>query len=183
MHECDDNYDGFTVFNLTDKTAEILGSINPVTHSINYYESLADAQVPQNAIGLPTSYTNIVANTQTIWVRVETLSTGCFDIVELQLVVDPLPLVNQPACTAYTVCETAAPIGFEQFNLQTKVDCILQGQLGMSVTFLPEFAQCTEQHQCIKQFTVHQYSSLCTNFRNQSNEYDYGLLCHLNNGY
>ncbi|MBL7885602.1 MAG: lamin tail domain-containing protein, partial [Flavobacterium sp.] len=46
LHECDDNYDGFTVFNLTDKASEILGSINPVTHSINYYESLADAQVP-----------------------------------------------------------------------------------------------------------------------------------------
>jgi valyl-tRNA synthetase len=137
LHQCDDDYDGFVSFDLTQKAAEILGGISLVTHTITYYESLADAQVPQNAIGVPTNYTNTAVNTQTIWVRVETTATGCFDIVELQLVVDPLPLVNQPACAAYTVCETTAPIGFELFNLQTRVDCILLNQLGMSVTFYP----------------------------------------------
>ncbi len=140
LHECDngDAQVGFVVFNLTDKEAEILGGINPATHTVTYYESLADAQGQVNAIGTPTSYTNTVINTQTIWVVVETTATGCVDIVELQLVVDPLPLVNQPACSAYTLCETAAAgVGFEQFNLQTKVDCIVLNQLGMSVTFYP----------------------------------------------
>lgn len=137
LHECDngDAQVGFTVFNLTDRASQILGTINPATHTLSYYESLPDANQPVNAIGTPTLYTNTVANTQTIWVRVEANATGCYDIVELQLVVDPLPLINQPACAAYTLCETTAPVGYEVFDLQSREACILQGQLGMGVTF------------------------------------------------
>jgi gliding motility-associated-like protein len=143
LHQCDngDGQLGFTVFNLTDKAAEVLGVINPATHSISYYTSLPDAEQPINAIGNPTAYTNATVDTQTIWIRVETMATGCFDIVELQLVVDPLPLVNQPGCAAYTLCETTAPIGYEQFDLQTRVDCILVlDSLGNSVTFYRSLA-------------------------------------------
>ncbi len=135
-HVCDDNYDGFATFDLTSKTPEVLGTINPVTNSINYYTSLADAQSSSNPIINLTNFINTTINTQTLWIRVETIATGCFDIVTLQLVVDPLPNATQPNYPPYTLCDNdQTNLGFETFDLGSKINGVLLGQNGMSVNF------------------------------------------------
>ncbi|WP_396140640.1 T9SS type B sorting domain-containing protein, partial [Flavobacterium sp.] len=135
-HVCDDNYDGFSTFNLASITPEVLGTINPVTNSISYYTSIADAQSSSNPINNLTNYINTIINTQTIWIRVETIATGCFDIVTLQLVVDPLPNATQPNYPPYTLCDNdQTNLGFETFDLGSKINDILLGQNGMSVNF------------------------------------------------
>lgn len=135
-HVCDDNYDGFATFDLTSITPEVLGTINPVTNSINYYTSLADAQTNSNPINNLTNFINTTINTQTLWIRVETIATGCFDIVTLQLAVDPLPNATQPNYPPYTLCDNdQTSLGFETFDLGSKINDILLGQNGMSVNF------------------------------------------------
>lgn len=142
-HECDDNYDGVANFNLdANVTPAVLAALDPATHDVTYHTSLLDAQNDANAITNVTSYPS---GNATIWVRVEIIATGCYDIVELDLVVDPLPASQQPAYPPYSLCDVNAPLGYEQFDLQSQVPMILGGQTGASVTFYPSLSQAQSQ--------------------------------------
>jgi gliding motility-associated-like protein len=113
-----------------------LGSINPSTVTVTFYTSLLDAQTPTGNITNVTSYP--AGPAQTLYVRVEFNATGCYDIVELDLVVNPLPNSLQPNYPQYSLCDNnQAPgdIGFEVFDLNSRVSAILLGQTGMEVTF------------------------------------------------
>ncbi|MFB9088660.1 T9SS type B sorting domain-containing protein, partial [Flavobacterium paronense] len=134
-HICDTNNDGFASFNLTTVASQVFGSINQSIHSIGYYTSLADAQLTTNPIINFSNYSNQTINTQTIWIRITNSTTGCYDIVTLQLFVDPLPLATQPNYPPYTLCDTHAPLSYEEFDLGSKITDILIGQTGMNVTF------------------------------------------------
>ncbi|MEO5777716.1 MAG: T9SS type B sorting domain-containing protein, partial [Flavobacterium sp.] len=134
-HVCDTDNDGFASFNLTTVSPQVFGSINQSTHSIGYYTSLANAQSQTNPISNLTNFINQTINTQTIWIRVTNNVTGCYDIVTLQLFVDPLPLATQPSYPPYTLCDIHAPLAYEEFDLGSKITAILLGQNGMNVTF------------------------------------------------
>lgn len=79
LTNCDDNNDGFTQFDLSKNTAEILGSQDIVVNKVSYYFSESDALNNTNV--LPVSgYTNI-SNPQTIYARVQSsVNPDCYDI-------------------------------------------------------------------------------------------------------
>jgi gliding motility-associated-like protein len=137
---CDDNYDGFYGFDLTTKTDEILGDIDPATVIMTYHLSQADADSGSNAINIGSLYTNI-SNPQTIYVRVESVENGCFNTVSFDLIVNPIPVVIVPA--AMELCDADPTDGIEMayFNLESKVAEILNGQVGMIVYFYETLAQ------------------------------------------
>lgn len=84
LNVCDTNNDGFEVFNLTSKNAEILGTLNPTDYTVAYFLTIIDAQSNTNAIA--TTYTNTTAYSETIYVRVhETLNSSNFATTSLQL--------------------------------------------------------------------------------------------------
>ena len=93
---CDNNDDGddlngfVQTFNLTTKDVEIInGQANMV---VSYHTNLLDATNNTNPIvGL---YSNITAFTQTIFYRLQDTSTGCFNTGSFNLVVNPLPEVQ-----------------------------------------------------------------------------------------
>ncbi|WP_100803032.1 T9SS type B sorting domain-containing protein [Ulvibacter sp. MAR_2010_11] len=96
LEVCDDDNDGFSSFDLTLKTAEIIGG-EPFV-SVTYHENPTDAQTGASALISP--YFNIVANQQTIYARAEyspsnppPSNTGCFRVVELDLIVLSSPVV------------------------------------------------------------------------------------------
>ena len=130
---------GYESFDLTTRIPEILGSIDPAVTAVDFYTTLALALNgnPATAIGNVTGFTNQTQDSQILYVRVETIATGCYDIVELKLVVDPLPVATQPNYPQYSLCDTTGNIGFEVFDLASQVDDVLLGQTGMSVTFYP----------------------------------------------
>jgi gliding motility-associated-like protein len=140
-HLCDTNPSSSVTeatFNLTGVvTPQILGSQSAANFTVTYYTTLANAQAPTNAITGASAY---LSGTKTLWVRIQNNTTGCFDIITVNLVVDPLPtaLAFYPQ---YELCETVAPVGVETFNLSSQVTTILQGQTGMQVTFYPTLAQ------------------------------------------
>ena len=119
-----------------------MGTINPSTHTVTFYESLLDAQTPSNAIVNVLGYPN-TSNGQIIWIRVETIATGCYDIVELKLIVDPLPLATQPNYPSISKCDYMGLVGYEPFDLSAQVNSILLGQTGMDVTFYPSLLDAT----------------------------------------
>ena len=68
---------------------------------------------------LPIPYTNTEVNTQTIFIRLEIVSTGCYATTTLDLEVLPLPVV--PTITDYVLCDnTGAGDLQELFDLSIK---------------------------------------------------------------
>ncbi|TXK71823.1 T9SS type B sorting domain-containing protein, partial [Mesonia sp. HuA40] len=124
LYVCDDDYNGFAVFDLTQNTPNVVGAQTGV--SVTYYESQADADAGINAIAVPQAYTNIV-NPQRIFVRVEDDTTGCYDTFNtandnsFMLYVEELPVVSNPSILQ--VCDddyNNVPLSQSIFNLTSK---------------------------------------------------------------
>lgn len=118
---CDDNNDGFGVFDLTSHNDEIIGTNTELL--VTYHYTNADAENGVNA--LSASYQNVVANIQTIFVRVEDPLTGCYTVRTLNLRVTSGPVVNVPT-TPYYVCGTNQS-GFGTINLPSYGNPFING--------------------------------------------------------
>ncbi|HEU4789524.1 MAG TPA: T9SS type B sorting domain-containing protein, partial [Flavobacterium sp.] len=84
LKQCDDNIDGFSVFNLEEAITKI--TANSAVESISFYKTLADAQNNSNTITNTTAYTNQTVSIDKVFVRV-TNNNGCFRIAQLNLIV------------------------------------------------------------------------------------------------
>jgi len=81
---------GYESFDLTTVIPQVMGSVNPASNYVTFYTSLADAQSATSPISNVPGYVNITINTQTIYVRLTTIATGCYSIATFQLIVIPL---------------------------------------------------------------------------------------------
>ncbi len=114
---CDADNNGFALFDLTEKDLEITGGEPGVT--VTYYENPTDAQAGIFAIDTTDPYQNLSTPTQPIWARAEFTilpnDSGCFTIVEFDLIVSPTPVV--PATLdPISMCDTDLD-GVETFDL------------------------------------------------------------------
>ena len=119
---CDDAVaDGFTEFDLTVVVPVVLGGMDPLEFDVWFYEDLGEAQAAgdaalvspdfSQAISSPGSYVNL-SDPQTLWVLVvgnasstspNNGASGCYDIVPLELWVDPNPVDLGPF--EYPLCD------------------------------------------------------------------------------
>jgi len=130
LEVCDDDNDGFVLFDLSQRDAEVAGG--QAGMAVSYYDTPVEAEAGNNP--LPTNYTNITADAQEIYARLENAATGCYDTVPLQLVVNPLPATV--AVSPYELCDyTNTGDEQEQFDLTTKDAEILDGQVNVTVTY------------------------------------------------
>jgi hypothetical protein len=79
---CDDDTDGFSVFDLTEANSNI--SANFANEDFEFYQTQADAQNRTNEIQNPQNYTNITSTNDTVWARI-TNDDGCFRISQVNL--------------------------------------------------------------------------------------------------
>jgi gliding motility-associated-like protein len=92
---CDSSDDGNdnngqAIFDLSEATTEILVGQNASDYNITYHTSQTNAENGMG--GLPLMYYNTDADSQTIFVRIETASNiNCFNTTQLNLIVQPLP--------------------------------------------------------------------------------------------
>ena len=131
LESCDGDNDQFAQFDLNQQTAIITGG-DP-TQTVNYYLTPSDAEnAPAGLeIDLSTDYTNVDPMTQPIYARVTDIDpmtstgTGCFNIVQFNLIVlpTPTPLLNP---TPYPLCDTNAD-NVEIFDLTSREAEILNG--------------------------------------------------------
>lgn len=127
---------GTETFNLSTTIPEILGSLDPTSVSVSFYLTQSNAE---NGLSpLANNFTNYTSWQETVYVRVTSNSTGCYSVVPLSLVVDPLPQSIQPNYPQYDLCDTnLLGVGYEAFDLTSRINSILLGQIGMSVSFYP----------------------------------------------
>ena len=120
---CDDDYDGLATFNFTGIDSTVIGTQTGMV--VSYHETQSDADTNTSAVTSP--YTSITANAQTLFIRLENSTTGCFDTTTLELLVDPLPVI--PSILDYELCDYTNSGGLqEQFDLSTKDTEIIDGQ-------------------------------------------------------
>jgi gliding motility-associated-like protein len=126
---CDEDNDGFGEFNLELRTVELTNGEPDVV--ITYHETQEEAEQGISAItGL---YTNIVANSQMIYVRSENTITGCYSLtlntLELIVVASPeVPIDLEPL----VLCDDDNN-GITQFDLTTMDANILGTQNPLEV--------------------------------------------------
>ncbi|WP_261975670.1 choice-of-anchor L domain-containing protein [Olleya sp. ITB9] len=147
LEVCDNDTDGIAVFDLELNNAEILNQLDSDTsndlatadYTITFYETLANAEVPQNAIATPNAYVNTTPDLQTIWVRVDDNANGCSTITTMDLVVNPLPVLVQPdaleLCNATDLPGETSALAQEEFTLEDANAQILNGQSGITLTY------------------------------------------------
>jgi gliding motility-associated-like protein len=82
IEQCDDDVDGFSLFNLTEVIDEI--TANNATEIITFHESENEAILDISPIGTPTQYQNQTVNQDTVWARVEN-NNGCFKTSQVDL--------------------------------------------------------------------------------------------------
>ncbi|WP_394759500.1 T9SS type B sorting domain-containing protein, partial [Flavobacterium sp.] len=101
LKQCDDNIDGFSVFNLTQANSII--STNFANETFAYFETPSDAQNNTNPILNFTTYTNQVVSNDIIYVRVSN-ANGCFRVAQLNLIVSTTQI--PPSYTqSFTQCD------------------------------------------------------------------------------
>lgn len=92
---CDDDNNGFYQFNFSEKNSEILGSQSESDFTISYHETLAEAELDQNAI--VGNYQNI-SNPQIIYYKLESAyNPACFVMDSFQIEIFNTPFAVQPA--------------------------------------------------------------------------------------
>lgn len=103
LKQCDDNIDGFSVFNLEEAINKITASA--ATETIAFFRLQIDAQNNSNPIANTTNYTNQTVSNDVVYVRV-TNTKGCFRIAQLNLIVSTtqIPLSYSKS---FTECDDA----------------------------------------------------------------------------
>jgi gliding motility-associated-like protein len=84
LNQCDENSDGYTIFNLTNSNSVI--SQNYLSETITFYESQFNAENEIEAIEEPTEYPNETMDSDIVWARVEN-ENGCYATSQVNLIV------------------------------------------------------------------------------------------------
>ena len=146
MNECEDLVpDGFTEFNLTGSTNEIIDGATGLI--VSYYTIEAEAIVGSGTslIVDPVHFENTV-NPQIIYIRVENIVTGCASFTELELNVLDTPQAF-PFTNPLTYCDTDND-GVGYFDLSPIV-ANLTGGLPVDVVFYETVAEADAQQGAI----------------------------------
>ncbi|OXA93077.1 T9SS type B sorting domain-containing protein [Flavobacterium hercynium] len=129
IFQCDEDADGYTIFNLNKVNNIIKNNASQFVNS-GYYESLTDAQSKTNPISNPEQYKNKAAN-QIVFGRVEN-SFGCFKVAEVTLQISNTSI---PAQNPIATCDgDENQDGLYQFDLNSEVSPQILSGLPPSLT-------------------------------------------------
>ncbi len=100
---CESDNDGFDVFNLTIREAQILNGLDSAQFTFRYYENMEDAALAtSNFITTPLRFENTQQREQDIYASVTSNISGCIQVARISLIVNQLP--NPDLDAEYVVC-------------------------------------------------------------------------------
>ncbi|MFV8351759.1 T9SS type B sorting domain-containing protein [Flavobacterium sp. XS2P14] len=103
LKQCDDNIDGFSVFNLEEAIPKI--TTNTANETVVFYKFLVDAQNNSDPITNPTTYTNQVVSNDVVYAKVSN-ANACFRIAKVNLLVSTTQIPLNYA-KSFTECDDA----------------------------------------------------------------------------
>ena len=101
LKQCDDNIDGYSVFNLEEAIGKI--TTNTANETIVFYQFLADAQNNTSPITNPTTYTNQAVSNDAVYAKVSN-ANACFRIAKVNLLVSTTQIPLNYA-KSFTECD------------------------------------------------------------------------------
>lgn len=152
LKQCDDNIDGFSVFNLTEANSKI--SANYQNETFTYYKSAIEAQNGTNPIATPTAYTNQTVSNDVVYVRVVN-TNGCFRVAQLNLNVSTTQI---PATftRSFTVCDddvlgtnTDGIASFDFSTVTTQIQNIFPVGQQLDITYYRNLADALAEQNAI----------------------------------
>ena len=105
--QCDDDTDGLQTFDMSGVAAQVIGTQSDMV--VSYHLTPTDAEDNIGALG--NSITTTTPNVQTIYIRLENTLTNCYATSTIDLVVDPLPVVDLE--DNYVICADATGGGLD----------------------------------------------------------------------
>ncbi|KJD34668.1 hypothetical protein PK35_02535 [Tamlana nanhaiensis] len=127
--DSDDNPDGFTIIDLSEKNDEITGGESH--YNVTYHYNSLDVTTGDNPISIP--YINSATPNEMVYVRVVDTRTGCVNTTTLNVNVTVSPIVNRD--TQYIDACDSDLDGSATFDLTQVIAAILDGLTGVSTTF------------------------------------------------
>lgn len=124
---CDDDQDAYYIVDLEAKISEIVANTSNL--NISFHTSENDANADTNAIANTSAYN---ANTQTIFVRIESEITTCYALVNFEIIVNTEPVFTN--ISNFRNCETDGNQTAEFFFVDKDAE-ILNGQTGKRVLY------------------------------------------------
>ncbi|RMB56047.1 gliding motility-associated C-terminal domain-containing protein, partial [Dokdonia sinensis] len=164
---CDFDGDGLEVFDLTSREMDVLGGLDPLRYSVTWYADLTNAQNGTTDIPDETNHSSTGGDVYAV-VQDETqsMTTFCQAIVTLTLVVEDIPVPNQPA--AYELCDDLASGSRDDmtslFDLTSRESIIIGANTDWSVTWYQTQvgADTADPAALIAAPTSHPYTSMVT---------------------
>ncbi|MFM9989568.1 PKD domain-containing protein, partial [Flavobacterium sp.] len=151
LKQCDDDTDGFSVFNLTEANAKI--STNFANEIFSYFETANDAQNNINPIPNFTTYTNQIVSNDVIYVRVSV--NGCFRVAQLNLIVSTTQ-VPVTFTRTFTQCDDALSgtntdgvATFNFANVDTEVRNLFPVNQSLTITYYRNLADALAESNAI----------------------------------
>jgi hypothetical protein len=129
---CDNNNDGFGVFDLTVQDASILAAQSGAAsdYFISYHETFTDANTGGSPVN-STMYNNLYAFTQIVYVRIKNVNTNSFVVGSFEVNVNPSPIAF--LITNITLCDTDS----NRFDGSALVDLTTQTSTVLAQQALP----------------------------------------------
>ncbi|XMO84966.1 T9SS type B sorting domain-containing protein [Algibacter sp. AS12] len=126
IYSCDNDYDGFTKFDIGHVETNLVGS-QPGLLVEYFYED--GQQVPS----LLKTISNRIQNKETITARITNLTTNCFIETTFNLIINPLPIAN--TLDEIIGCDDNGDGISEYFDILNVESIILGGQTGLEVGY------------------------------------------------
>lgn len=173
LKQCDDDTDGFSVFNLI--KAETLLVNDPTGITMTYYKTLNDANNKQNAIANPKLFSNKIQDK--VFVRIEN-KFNCYETAEIKLIVSTTSIPNTMQLI-YTECDTDLidnddSNGITTFNLANianDIKNIFPSNQNLQVTFYKSKKDAIEENNVIK----------TSEFRNENSPFSQNIFVRVEN--
>ncbi|NBC04734.1 MAG: T9SS type B sorting domain-containing protein, partial [Bacteroidetes bacterium] len=124
LQVCDVDNDGFAEFDLEAEVNNILDG--EIETDISFHLTEAEAQVGTNEIDTSSNFSNTNPDNQTIYVRAEKSTTGCFDVKPLELIITPSPEIDN--LQDLSQCDDGDNNGFAPFDLTQNTSAAIGGQ-------------------------------------------------------
>lgn len=145
---CDNDQDGFSTINLNN----IIPDITPTTTNLilNFFTELSDAETNTNPI---TNTSNFPTYSQTLYCRVESNITGCYNIVTFDVIISTLPEFTE--ISNYQLCEDDNDM-VTDFFLNEKDEEILNAQTDKDVLYFETQTDAVNRTNSIDKFSAYQ---------------------------
>ncbi|WP_111683534.1 T9SS type B sorting domain-containing protein [Winogradskyella tangerina] len=141
LTSCDADYDGLTVFDLTQAEFDIL-DVRQDDIVITYFANFEDAEADVNVIADPEAYTN-TSNPQTVYIKITNTISNCYSLVPIELIVNTPPAIND--FQSYDICDNES----NSFDLLTINDILVDDANGIMFEYYSNEADALAQENAL----------------------------------